>query len=197
MIQPGKLQVHLCHKSTPTVSPSTLSMWKMKGPFFLPLPLCNSIVAPPPPQRVCTTMTSWSTHWSERTIISLIQWRTVGDFTSSALTNSTCQSKPSRFHEPNMDGRQVASIQLTETECGSSAQSCQADVIQKLNGAVVAVREREREIPHCITTLLSKLYYLGHSWLYGCQSYHTKKTATVLIWLCLHPHINTSKHRKG
>lgn len=142
MIQPGKFRVHLCHKSTPTVSPLTLSMWKMKGPF-LPLPLCNSIVAPLP-QRVCTTMASWFTRWSERAIISPIQWRTVGDFTLPALTNSTCQSKPFRFHEPNMDGRQVASIQPTKTGCGSSAQSCQADVIQKLNGAVVAVRERER-----------------------------------------------------
>lgn len=145
-------------------------MWKVKGPFFAPPTL--QLYCCPPPQRVCTTMTSWFPHWSERAIISLIQWRTVADFTSSALTNSTCQSKPFRFHEPNMDGRQVASVQLTKTECGSSAQSCQADVIQ--NGAVVAVREREREIPHCITTLLSKLYYLGHSKLYGCQSYHTK-----------------------
>lgn len=84
--------------------------------------------------------------------------------------------------------RQVASIQLWKTECGSSAQSCQANVIQTVNGAEVAVGKTE--IPHCITTLLSKLYYLGHCLVYGCQSYHTE-TETALIGLCLHPHINT------
>lgn len=63
-------------------------------------------------------------------------------------------------------------ISTGKTECGSSAQSCQANVIQTVNGAEVAMGWRE--IPHYITNLLSKLYYLGHGLLYGCQSYHTK-----------------------
>lgn len=89
------------------------------------------------------------------------------------MTNSsTCQTKPFRFHVQSVDGQQGASFQLRKTECGSLAQSCQANVIQTVNGVEVAVGKRE--IPHCVTTLLSKLYYLGHSLLYGCQSYHTK-----------------------
>ena len=97
------------------------------------------------------------------------------DITKSAMTNSSaCQTNKAaqiRARGQSVDGRQGASFQLRETECGSSAQSCQANVIQTVNGAEVAVGKRE--IPHCITTLLSKLYYLGHSLLYGCQSYHT------------------------
>lgn len=58
------------------------------------------------------------------------------------------------------------------TERGSSIHCCHTKVIQTVNRADVAIGKRE--IPHCITNLLSKLYYLGHGLLYGCQSYRTK-----------------------
>jgi len=55
----------------------------------------------------------------------------------------------------------------------------------------------KREIPHCITTFLSKLYYLDHSLLHGCQRHQTKKPESVLIWLCLHPHLKTQTRLNG
>lgn len=136
------------------------------------------------------TTSSWFTHLTDRLIVSLITQHTVGEgLHFSAMTNSTtCRAKLFRLQR----GRQVASDELKKSECGSSAQSCQANVIQTVNWAEVAVGKRE--IPHCITTLLSKLYYLGHCLVYACQSYHTE-TETVLFWLCSHPHINT--HRRG
>lgn len=141
------------------------------------------------------TTSSWSTHLSERLIISLITWHTVGEGRYFISNDERLHLPSEAIQIPGAKcegGRQVASIELRKTECGSSAQSCQANVIQTVNWAEVAVGKRE--IPHCITTLLSKLYYLGHCLVYGCQSYHTE-TETVLFWLCSLPHINT--HRKG
>lgn len=78
-----------------------------------------------------------------------------------------------------------------KTQCGSSTPTCQANVIQALNGAQVATGKRE--IPHCITALLSKLYYLGHGLLCGCQSYHTKHRSNSPYLALPAP---THKHRE-
>lgn len=117
------------------------------------------------------------------------------DIALSTMTNSsTGQTKPLRFHERSVDGRQGASFQLRKSECGSSAQSCQANVIQTVRRAEVAVGNRE--IPHCITTLLSKLYYLGHSLLYGCQSYHTKNWNSPYLVLPEPTHKHTDTYKR-
>lgn len=97
------------------------------------------------------------------------QWQTRSPFASCMSANdklllkrSTCKARI-----------QTARFILTgKPEHGSSAWSCQAKLTQTLNGTEVAVGEN-RGIPCCISSPLSKLYYLGHGLLQGCQSLRT------------------------
>lgn len=116
------------------------------------------------------------------------------------MTNSSSCTPPAKqSHSDSKSKVWMANKVLhfnKKTDCGSSAPSCQANVIQTVNGMEVVMGKRE--IPHCITTLLSKLYYLGHSLIYDCQSYHEKKEnlkQSIFGFACTHAltHRHTEK----
>lgn len=138
---------------------------------------------PPPPTKP---------DWSERPIIcplTLCRWINLNSTDKLHLPVEAIQSPWAKCGR-----RQVSPVlEMKKSECGSWAQSCQVDVIQTLSAAAVA--GREADIPHCITSLLSKLYYLGRSSLYGCQSYHTKNCNSPYLALPAptHKHIGIQK----
>lgn len=143
-------------------------------------------------------MFSLYTHLSERPVISLIPGQTDGP---SATVHQQWQTPPHILHLPKKAIDSMSKVRMDDkvlhfnrkTECGSSAQSCQRNVIQTVNGTQVEMWKRE--IPHCITALLSKLYYLGHSLLYGCQSYHTNNWngPSLALPAPTHKHSHTEK----